>query len=262
MTNRSSRTRWTSTLLLFALAAGAVLTDRAAAREAPEGKRPSTRPTTRPPRPGDVGSPYARRNVPDDELDHRLIFLCDARKTLPVVLEQLDGALGNLKPRQSFNVIFAAGAKAVVFSPTKLVPATPENVKAAQAFLKAVKPHLASDPRPAVELALSQKPLMVYFFTDHNFTDPKGLHERVDDLDWDTRTRFNTIVVNPPGTVGVVGRTWDLMQYLAHDSDGQFRVVRLDDLEPAPATRPAATKPAGPAPAAPSTRLAPAPGRR
>ena len=84
----------------------------------------------------------------------KVIFVCDATGSMlnkmPTLKQQLENAIHDLKPIQSFNVIFFYdGPKLLACDPEHMIMATPANQQKVQAFLDNVTPTGQTDPFPA-----------------------------------------------------------------------------------------------------------------
>jgi len=160
-------------------------------------------------------------------------YVCDSSGSMlnkfPSLKHELRRAIDVLKPQQSFSVIFFSDPerKPQSLGPA-LLPATPEIKRNAYKFLDSVSTSGSTDPLPGLELAFKQKPQLIYLLTDGDFPDNAAVLRRIRDLNRDKSVKINTIVFvdvsNAEKTIV------DLMQQIARDNGGVFKVVSQNDL--------------------------------
>lgn len=110
-----------------------------------------------------------------DEAARRIVYVVDASgsmvSALPIVVRELRRSIEQLGPGQWFDVIFFKGGG--YETPTgltdvpegALIRATPANRRAVFRWLQSVGPGFQSDPTPAIEHALSQRPDIVFLLS-------------------------------------------------------------------------------------------------
>ena len=165
---------------------------------------------------------------------YRIVFICDGTGTmmtkLPLLMRELKSTISKLKPIQEYEVIFFFdGEHCSSVDPTQLLPATPPNNKKTFAFLDAFAVQGKTDPLPAIELAFSYKPQLVYFLSDGAFDDIAPYDDVVakfKELNTHKAARVNTIVfLNPEDNTDDLKRAEDTMKKIATDSGGSFLLV-------------------------------------
>jgi hypothetical protein len=164
----------------------------------------------------------------------KIAYVCDSSGSMlskmPQLKDELTKAVGALEPVQAFNVIFFADpdVKPQTLADHLLMANPPNKVKYS-AFIQRVNASGSTDPLPGLELAFAQHPQLIYLLTDGDFPDNDKVLKRVRELDKDKKVRLNTIVFTSPKDAdkGIV----QLMQTLAEEFGGQYRVVAPDDLE-------------------------------
>ncbi len=168
--------------------------------------QPATRPASRP-ADGDASKKLARR----------VVFAIDASGSMvnalgPVKVEVLK-AVGGMAPAQSFNVVFFQDEKAVSFDRAP-VPATKANLRKLAAFLDTVTTTGTTNPIPAIEQAMRQRPEVLWLATDGDFPDNRAVRQAIRKLNtW--QCQVNTLLVVPPGvsaTDSFVTAMWGIAQ--------------------------------------------------
>lgn len=163
----------------------------------------------------------------------RIVFVCPAsgtmRSRLPSVKDQLKRAVMNLKPVQSFNIVFYYDGPKATSLDTRLVPATKDNQRRALKWLDGISPAGQTEARTAIRLAFKQNPDLVYYLTDGEFS---GLCSYKDD-------EAEVAKCNPGGTIRVNTilidefdeETENSLRRMAKAAGGTYRFVKSSDLE-------------------------------
>lgn len=171
-----------------------------------------------------------------------IAFVCDAGDSMAIdfdkLRQELSKAVEGLHPYQKFSIIFMQ-AKQPATLDRKLTPATPDNKKRAEAFLKQMLPKGTTNPIPALDLAFQQKPMLMFILTNHDFPDDAKVLDEIRKLDPDHKVKVDTIAFGS----GDLSLKKTLKQ-IADDSGGTFKLVNVKYL--APATRPATLPASGP----------------
>ena len=157
---------------------------------------------------GGRGAPQARfgppgGGVPDGSVFRpgkpvgSVAYVCDASGSMidkfSLLREQLDRSIAALKPVQSFNVIFFRDERAAALSDRGLLTGVAENKRRAHRFVEEVVPSGTTDPLPALELALRQKPELIYLLTDGDFPNNAAVLASIRRHNPGGRLRINTI---------------------------------------------------------------------
>ena len=159
-----------------------------------------------------------------------IVFVCDGSgamiQRMATMKDELNHTIAALKPSEEFNVIFY-GEKIDSFKPA-VVPATPENKKAAESFLENSLAIGPIDPAPAIERAIGSRPDLIYFLTsDADIPNTQQVLDAVAKWDPDHRIRINTIIfgLRKPAQDR---ETESVMKKIAAQTHGVFRWVEMD----------------------------------
>ena len=159
----------------------------------------------------------------------RIVFVCDASGAmagkLAALEAQLTRAIGNLKPIQSLNVIFARDGKAVCLSEKASLQATAENRKAALKFIDGIEAQGKSDPTAALEAAFALHPQIVYLLSDGGFADPAAVEKKCLELNPGMKVKINTIAFAGAGG-RADERTAEVLQNIAVATGGKYTLVK------------------------------------
>jgi hypothetical protein len=165
-----------------------------------------------------------------DGLPPTVVFVCDASGSMVNKFDDLRGelrkAIVGLKPSQSFNIIFFQGDKALALDERQLLVNKPENRAKAFAFLDSVAACKTTDPTVALDMALRQRPGLIWLLTDGDFPDNEAVHRFL--------AQRNTPRIAAINTIAYVDRGESYEQVLrriAQDNSGVFRFVAQSDLE-------------------------------
>jgi hypothetical protein len=123
----------------------------------------------------------------------KIVYVIDASGSMIssnyIVIEELARSLENLKPVQSFSVIFFQDNKALQMPPAgKLVPASSDERKRAIRWAKTIIPRGTSNPLQAIQRALATKPDAIFLLSTnitgygHFEIDQRDLLERLNQL--------------------------------------------------------------------------------
>ena len=169
---------------------------------------------------------------------HRIAYVCDASGSMLQMFDSLRveirKSVDNLKPVQSFNLIFFQEQGFQTAEKMSLMPANPESKRKSYDFLDKMYVKGETNPIPALDLAFKQGPELIYLLTDGDFNGPgndavvKYCQERTKD----GKIKINTIAFlskdskdNPQDLEFVKA-----LQAIAKNSGGKFRHVTDDDL--------------------------------
>jgi hypothetical protein len=209
---------------------------RLAAREAaiaatqPASFRPSTQPATAPSTlPRSEASVALRTFIRDAAGSARsIVFVIDVSGSmlgkLPPLQDGLCAALNDLKPSQSFSLIFFKGQSYLSFD-RRLRPATAENLAAAATFIKGIDAREETNPLPALELAFGQKPGLIYFLTDGDFPDNQAVFKSIQTAEAIHKVRINTVayVTEEDTDTDYI----DFLKKIAELSGGTYRHIKV-----------------------------------
>lgn len=162
----------------------------------------------------------------------RVAFVCDASGSMiskmATLKDELGKAVNNLRPYQSFNVIFFKDVQFAALDSESLTRATPDAKRKAFQFLDNVSCSGTTNPIAGIELALKQKPQLIYLLTDGDFEDNAAVLHRITELNRDHAVQINTIAfVNDADQEQ---NFLDLLQKIAEQNSGKYRYVRESEL--------------------------------
>ena len=185
---------------------------------------------------GGGGTPI--RFIGSTAVAKRIAYVCDASGSMMTMFDDLRAkialSVGNLIPIQSFDVIFFQDQGCGAMDKTSLMPATPENKRKAQKFLEETTPRSGTNPIPALEMAKSLKPELIYLLTDGDFEGPgnDAVIKYCKDNFSDGKTKINTIAFvskeykdNPQDLEFVKA-----LKTIATNSGGKFKHVSDEDM--------------------------------
>jgi hypothetical protein len=164
----------------------------------------------------------------------KIVFLCDATGTMinkfALLRAELTKAIDNLKPGQSFNIVFFFdGPKAASINNLEsLLLATPENKRKAYKFMEDFSTTGQTDPLPGIRLAFKMQPQLIYFLSDGEFNNLVPYVQvvaEIDKLNKDRKTRVNTIQF---GTYDKQAE--GVLRLIASEHGGAFRFISGDVL--------------------------------
>jgi hypothetical protein len=159
----------------------------------------------------------------------KIAFVCDASGSMVAkfssLRRELSGAIHQLKPVQSFSLIFFQ-EQSCVYMDHNLTMATPDAKLRADKFLEIVTPRAETNPIPALELAFKQQPDLIYFLTDGDFPDNDAVLTRIHELNKNGHVKINTIAfVNDRDTDKAF---IDLLKQIAKESGGVYNLAKED----------------------------------
>jgi hypothetical protein len=162
----------------------------------------------------------------------QIVFVCDASGSMlnkmASLKDQLQKAVGGLKPIQSFNIVFFQDQKCVALDKSQLISADATNKRNAYKFLDDVTTSGTTDPIPGLTVAFAQHPQLVYLLTDGDFPDNKAVKAKIAELNHDHKVKINTIAfVNSQDTDTDF---LALLQEIAKESGGTFKHVAENEL--------------------------------
>ena len=103
----------------------------------------------------------------------RICYVIDATGSmiahLQIVIDELSRSLSNLSPQQSFAIIFFQGNSALEPAPGRYMTPTAQERQRALEWARTIVPAGPTNPRPAIERAISLKPDVV-FLLSHGLT--------------------------------------------------------------------------------------------
>ena len=225
-------------LIVFASLASAFAAPRTPAEDAPPApsrvRQPGTSrtATTKPQGPtaiaGKPGVTFAGESVPAS----RVVFCCDASGSMVFKFDTLRHALRTsiaaLLPNQSFDLVFftADGFRRFGKSP---VPATEENKRHADEFLKRTSAHGSADPIAGLRAAFAAAPDTVFLLTDGDFPDNAAVLREIRTLNAARRVTVHTIAYDAHGKDN--GETYEaLLQSVAKENGGRYRFITEQEL--------------------------------
>jgi hypothetical protein len=170
------------------------------------------------------------RDVPPVTNPKRVVFLCDASKTMKdrfaVFAPEITKAVNALEPGQSFNIIFLINGKVVSLGQT-LLPASKENKTKAADFVKKAVPAGATTAAPGMRAAFAVKPEVIYFATDGGFTDTDQLIQATHTLNKEKRVRIDTLAIFNRSE-----RYEGVLKQIAEENGGMFKFIGNDERAP------------------------------
>ena len=165
----------------------------------------------------------------------RIAYVCDASGSMvdkmDVLKSELTRSIRVLKPIQSYNIIFF-NARRIPADERGLIVATAENARRVSTFIAKVPPQGATDPLPALELAIRQGAQLIYLLTDGDFQDPDNqtVRERLSRLNAQRRVKINTIAFVARREEADRSRSFvEFLRQLAKEHGGVSRVVASED---------------------------------
>jgi len=130
---------------------------------------------------------------------------------------ELKRSIERLPADGTFLVIFFDHG-ASVQPPGRMQRATPSNKAAAKRWIDAASSGGGTDPRQALQLALSLKPDAIFLMTDGVFDSAEGTQELIRRLNADRHTSLNTIAFHERGME-------EYLKELARENRGDYRYV-------------------------------------
>jgi hypothetical protein len=168
----------------------------------------------------------------------RIAYVCDASGSMLNMFDslrvELRKSIENLRPIQSFNVVFFQDQGFKAADVNTLVMGNPENKRKVYDFLDKMFVRGETNPIPALEAVSKMQPELIYLLTDGDFSGP-GNQAVIDFCQkqfGQTKTKINTIAFiakeskdNPQDLEYVKA-----LQQIAKNSGGQFKHVTDDDM--------------------------------
>jgi hypothetical protein len=156
-----------------------------------------------------------------------VIFVCDASGSMldnfDLLRVELNKAIVELRPVQMFSIVLFQEQRFMAIDRGQLMPATPENRRRAAEFLNDISARGRTDPIPALDLALRQRPELIHLLTDGDFMDNDVV------LGFIRRraggSRINTIAFISRGE-----RYEGVLQAIARETGGWFKYVSEEDV--------------------------------
>ncbi len=165
-----------------------------------------------------------------------ITFVCDASGSMLSKMDalkvEMSKVVHQLKPIQSFNVIFFQQGDPKSLDRSSVVTANPENKRKFDEFVKNINTAGDTNPIPGLEIAFKQKPQLVYLLTDGEFPDNKAVIAKIAELNKDKRIKVNTIAfTNSEDKKNKIDTAFKkVLQQIASENGGTFRDVNADDL--------------------------------
>ena len=159
----------------------------------------------------------------------KIVYVLDATGSMASSFDALRTqaryAIANLRPPQSFNIIFINDHNLAPFAPS-LTFVTAEARQRAMDYIDSTAPRGATDPLPALEKAFSQQPDVIHFLIDpSDFPDKKAVLDLVT-----SKSTANHVKLNVIGFEGHDAENELFLKSLAEKTGGHYRYVREKDL--------------------------------
>ncbi|HEX4793563.1 MAG TPA: hypothetical protein VH370_07225 [Humisphaera sp.] len=170
----------------------------------------------------------------------KIVFVCDATGTMVPKMGalriNLSKTVNDLRASQQFDVIFFSDDRPYALSnwlkqPGVLVQANAPGKLSVNNFITTIVPRLEGGPLAAVELALKEKPDLIYILTDGEFPDSQKAVEIIHRLNKD-HIKINTIAfINNDDIKHHVDVGFKkILKDIASDNGGTFNDVNPDEL--------------------------------
>ncbi len=169
----------------------------------------------------------------------RVAYVCDASGSMLNMFDalrfEIRKSVDKLQPNQSFNVIFFQDPGCAAADKSGLMPAVPEKKRLTYDFLDKFTVRGLTDPIPALDLAFSQKPDLIYLLTDGDFNKQgnEAVVKYCRDKTADGKTKINTIafVNQTSAKESVLDMEYvKALQQIAKDSGGRFIYVSEEQM--------------------------------
>jgi uncharacterized protein with von Willebrand factor type A (vWA) domain len=165
---------------------------------------------------------------------HKVVFLCDASGSMLSVFGQLKQQLRTsvsdlkLEEGQSFNVIFFSDDNAFPLFKDGLQIATDANKKLAMDFIDSAVATGGTQPLPAIKMAMSQHPELIYLLTDgfDQTADFGAVTHAFKDGNTDGKTHINCIFLQADEDPKLEA----VLKEIAGDSNGTFKKILKSDM--------------------------------
>jgi len=167
----------------------------------------------------------------------KIVFICDSTGSMlnkmASLKNELQKAVGGLKPIQSFDIIFFHDEKCLALNINELESATADSKRKAYRFLDDITASGTTDPLPAIEAGFKLQPQLIYILSDAaDFPDNKAFEDLCRKLNPGHKIKVNTILFYENTTEAEQNKdSEDLMVRVAKDSGGVFKHVVMTDLE-------------------------------
>lgn len=151
----------------------------------------------------------------------KIAYVCDASGSMVPQLDDLrmeiKKSMYQLKPIQSFNIIFFQTDAAFALDKNDLISATTENKAKAVEYLQKVVAQGKTNPIPALEIAFKGKPDLLFLLTDGEFPDNKLVTDWIKAHNADKKIHINTLALGGGGE--------KVLREIADDNGGKFKVI-------------------------------------
>jgi hypothetical protein len=168
----------------------------------------------------------------------KIAYVCDASGSMLNMFDslriELRKSIENLRPIQSFNVVFFQDQGFKAADQNVLIMGNPENKRKVYDFLDKMFVRGETNPIPALEAVAKMQPELIYLLTDGDFSGPgnQAVIDYCQKKFGETKTKINTIAFiskeskdNPQDLEYVKA-----LQQIAKNSGGQFKHVTDDDM--------------------------------
>ena len=156
------------------------------------------------------------------ENDGSMTYVVDA------VHQEVLRSIERLNEGQTFHIIFLDTQGALENPPKKLVPATPDNVKAAKAFLERVIPQGKTNPTPGIRRAFEVfedaggNGKLIFLMANGDFPNNKEVLDTIAELNKSGNVRIDTFLLYGPQEHAL-----KVLKKISEDSGGQYKELDL-----------------------------------
>lgn len=161
----------------------------------------------------------------------KIVYLCDASGTMLSVFDNLRvemrKSIENLKPVQSFNIVFFSDDQALVLEKNGLVMATPDNKRKAFDFIEKSFARGTTNPMPAIKAAFASGPELVYCLTD-GFDAVASFDEVAQEFrkhNTNNKVKVNTLLIESSDQPELVA----ILKRIAKENGGNFKAIKNTD---------------------------------
>ena len=159
----------------------------------------------------------------------RIDFVCDASGSMlnkfATLRRELTKTVQQLRPVQSFNIVFFQEQDKMPLSKDGEIMATPENKVKAQNFLEErVTPKGETNPIPGLIQAFQDKPDLIYLLTDGDFPDNDAVLKKIRELEKTHKVKINTIAFVSAADTDTA--FMKLLKQIADETKGDYRYVK------------------------------------
>ena len=157
----------------------------------------------------------------------RIVFVLDATGSMMPSFDalrvQIRATLQNMRPPQSFNIVFINEQNVPPLAPSLLF-VTPENKRRGVDYMEAMAPRGATDPLPALAKAYAMQPELIFLLVDPgDFPDKKAVLDLVS-------AKGGKVKINVIGFDGHDVENEAYLKALAERTGGRYSHVSREDL--------------------------------